>query len=45
LRFSLKPTEALRVRCEGVRQDLQGIVPFERRVMRPPDLAHPALAK
>ena len=44
LGFALEPSESVGVRREGVRQHLQGIVPLEPRVMRSPDLAHPALA-
>src|SRR5688572_21225879 len=33
-----------RVRRDCLREHLQGIVPFERGVMRPPHLAHSALA-
>ena len=44
LRFSPKSSESIRVRREGIRQHLQRIVPLERRVVRPPDLAHAALA-
>jgi hypothetical protein len=43
--FSPESSESLRVNCEGIRQHLQGIVSFERRVVRPPDLAHAAFAK
>jgi len=44
LRFPLESPESLGVRRESIRQHLQGIVPFEPRVMRPPDLAHAAFA-
>ena len=44
MRFSPESSESLGVRREGIRQHLQGIVPLERRVMRPPDLAHAAFA-
>src|SRR5688572_4852040 len=44
LRFALKSREALRVRCDRLGKHFQRIVAFERRVMRSPDLAHPALA-
>ena len=43
--FALESSEPFGVRREGVRKDLQGIVPFERGVVRSPDLAHTALAE
>ena len=38
--FSLEPGEALWISRERVRDHLQSIVPFERRVVRSPDPAH-----
>src|SRR5688572_4477929 len=43
--LSTESGESVGVRREGIRQHFQGIVPLERHVMRPPDLAHPALAE
>ena len=39
-----EPGEAVRVRCEGVWEDLQGDLAIELRVGGLPDLAHAALA-
>ena len=38
--LSLEPSETLGISRERVSERLQGIVPFERAVVRSPDLAH-----
>ena len=45
LRLPLEPGEPIRVRCEGVGEDLQGDLAVELRVGGLPDLAHAAFAK
>ena len=45
LRFPLEPRKTLGIVRETVWKDLDGVVALERRVMRPPDLAHAAFAK
>jgi hypothetical protein len=42
LRLTPESRESIRVRRERIRQHLQSIVPLERRVVGPPDLAHAA---
>ena len=42
LRLALEAGEAVGVRREGLRQELQRDVPAEPRVRRAPDLSHPA---
>ena len=43
--FALKSSEPFRVRREGLRKDLQGVVPLKRHVVRSPDPAHSALTE
>ena len=45
LRLPREPGEAVRVVCEGVRQDLQRDLAVELRIGGLPDLAHAALAE
>ncbi len=45
LGLPLEPGEPIRVRREGVRQDLQGDLPVELGVGGLPDLAHSALTE
>ena len=45
LGLPLEPGEAVGVRGEGIGQDLEGIVPLQRGVVRSPDLPHAALPK
>jgi hypothetical protein len=42
LRLAMESSEAFRVLHERIGQHLQGIVSFEGRVVRAPDLAHAA---
>jgi len=45
LGFAAEPSEALGVGCEGIGRHLERIIPVERAVVRPPDLARSALAE
>ena len=45
LRLPREPGEPVRVRCEGVRENLQGDLPVELGVGGLPDLAHAPLAQ
>src|SRR5579864_4416034 len=45
LGFAREALEAIRIRGEEIRQDLDGDIAVERRVLRAVDLAHPAGAE
>ncbi len=45
LRLALEPRQAVGIRGEELRQDLDRHLPIELRVARPIDLPHPAGAK